>query len=69
MDRMLPLRALAALLLLGLGTPADAMPVTLRVVDQNGQELTGSNVSLVGGDTGDSLIEGTAEGASHRPWA
>jgi len=54
MDRMLPLRALAALLLLGLATPARAqggpMPVTLRVVDQNGQELTGSKVSLVGGE-------------------
>jgi hypothetical protein len=53
MDRMLPLRALAALLLLGLATPpgpgrTDA--VTLRVVDQNGQELTGSKVSLVGGE-------------------
>jgi len=54
MDRMLPLRALAALLLLGVATPARAqmgpMTVTLRVVDQNGQELTGSKVSLVGGE-------------------
>jgi len=54
MDRMLPLRGLAALLLLGLATPAFAqfgpMTVTLRVVDQNGQELTGSRLSLVGGN-------------------
>ena len=48
MDRMLPLRTLAALLLLGLATPAGAMPVNLRVVDQNGQELTGSMVTLLG---------------------
>src|SRR6186997_2411838 len=48
MDRMLPLRTLAALLLLGLATPAGAMPVNLRVVNQNGQELTGSRVTLLG---------------------
>jgi len=54
MDRMLPLHRLAVLLMLGLATAAQAqpgggpMPVTLRVVDQNGTELTGSRISLVG---------------------
>jgi hypothetical protein len=54
MDRMLPLRFLTVVgLVLGLATAAQAQPgpggpVLLRVVDQNGQELTGSKVSLVG---------------------
>jgi hypothetical protein len=59
MDRMLPPRSssvfLAALLALGLASTAGAQgpgggPVNLRVVDQNGVELTGSKVSLVGTD-------------------
>jgi hypothetical protein len=57
MDRMLPLRRLAVLLMLGLATVAQAqpgggMPVTLRVVDQNGTELTGSKITLVGSEQG-----------------
>jgi hypothetical protein len=54
MDRMRSLHRLAVLLMLGLATAAQAqpgggpMPVTLRVVDQNGTELTGSRISLVG---------------------
>ena len=67
-----PLRKCAVLsLLVHLVLAVYATTVEIVTVAAGPPGIGGGNpcsVSLVGGDTGDSLIEGTSDGASPRPW-